>query len=130
MKMADNVTFIYVNLCGAILAEKRKGVLNFLKKKKYSIYFLQDTYFTKKEENYARNQWGIDCFFSSFSSESRGCAIMFNNNFDYKFHSKEADLDGNKLALDITINGKRMTLINTMVQVGIVPIFLLLLNQI
>ena len=37
---------------------------------------------------------------------------MFNNNFEYKLHSKEADLDGNKLVLDITINGKRMTLIN------------------
>ena len=42
MKMADNVTFISVNLRGAQLAEKRKDVLNFLKKKKYSIYFLQD----------------------------------------------------------------------------------------
>ena len=37
---------------------------------------------------------------------------MFNNNFENKLHSKEADLDGNKLVLDITINGKRMTLIN------------------
>ena len=112
MKMADNVTFISVNLRGAQLAEKRKDVLNFLKKKKYSIYFLQDTHFTKKQENYVRSQWGFDCFFSSFSSESRGCAIMFNNNFEYKLHSKEADLDGNKLVLDITINGKRTTLIN------------------
>ena len=35
MKMVDNVTFIiYVNLRGAQLAEKRKDVLNFMKKKK------------------------------------------------------------------------------------------------
>ena len=60
MKMADNVTFISVNLRGAHIAEKRKVVLNFLKKKKYSIYFLQDTHFTKKEENYVRSQWGYN----------------------------------------------------------------------
>ena len=110
--MAEKVTFVSVNLRGAQLAEKRKDVLNFLKQKRYSIYFLQDTHFTKREENYIRSQWGFECFFSSFSSESRGCAIMFNNNFEYKLHSKETDLEGNKLVLDITINGKRVTLIN------------------
>lgn len=112
MIMTDKVIFVSVNLRGVQLAEKRKDVLNFLKQRKYSIYFLQDTHFTKREENYIRSQWGFECFFSSFSSESRGCAIMFNNNFEYKLHSKEADLQGNKLVLDITINGKRMTLIN------------------
>ena len=112
MTMAEKVTFVSVNLRGAQLAEKRKDVLNFLKQKRYSIYFLQDTHFTKREENYIRSQWGFECFFSSFSSESRGCAIMFNNNFEYKLHSKETDLEGNKLVLDITINGKRVTLIN------------------
>ena len=110
--MADTVIFVSVNLRGAQLAEKRKDVLNFLKQKQYSIYFLQDTHFTKKEENYIRSQWGFECFFSSFSSESRGCAIMFNNNFEFKLHSKESDPEGNKLILDVNINGKRTTLIN------------------
>ena len=110
--MADKVIFVSVNLRGAQLAEKRKDVLNFLKQKQYSIYFLQDTHFTKKEENYIRSQWGFECFFSSFSSESRGCAIMFNNNFEFKLHSKESDPEGNKLILDVSINGKRTTLIN------------------
>ena len=50
--MTDLVTFVSVNLRGAQLAEKRKDVLNFLKQKRYSIYFLQDTHFTKQEENY------------------------------------------------------------------------------
>ena len=37
---------------------------------------------------------------------------MFNKYFDYKFHSKETDRNGNKTVLDIAINGQRMTLIN------------------
>lgn len=63
MIMTDKVTFVSVNLRGVQLAEKRKDVLNFLKQKKYSIYFLQDTHFTKREENYIRSQWGFECFF-------------------------------------------------------------------
>lgn len=110
--MADKVTFVSVNLRGAQLAEKRKDVLNFLKQKRYSIYFLQDTHFTKREEAYIRAQWGFECFFSSYSSEARGVSIMLNNNFEYKLHAQEADLEGNKLLLDISVNGKRMTLIN------------------
>lgn len=110
--MTEKVTFVSVNLRGAQLAEKRKDVLNFLKQKQFSIYFLQDTHFTKKEENYIRSQWGFDCYFSSYSSEARGVAIMLNNNFEFTLHEKVEDTEGNKLILDITINKKRMTLIN------------------
>jgi hypothetical protein len=28
--------------------------------------------------------WRFECFFSSFSSNSRGVAILFNNNFEFK----------------------------------------------
>ena len=37
---------------------------------------------------------------------------MLNNNFEFTLHDKVADPDGNKLILDITINNKRLTLIN------------------
>ena len=47
--MTENITFLSVNVCGLSSPEKIKDVLNFLKKKKYSICFLQDTHFTKKE---------------------------------------------------------------------------------
>ena len=110
--MTDKVTFISVSLQGAQCTEKRKDVLNFLKREKYSIYFLKDTHFTKRDENYIRTQWCFESFFSSFTSEARSVAILFNNNFEYKLHATETDSEGNKLILDITINGKRMTLIN------------------
>ena len=37
---------------------------------------------------------------------------MRNNYFDFTLHDKVADLDGNKLILNISINNKRLTLIN------------------
>lgn len=90
----------------------RRDTLHFLKSKNYSIYFLQDTHFTCKEENYIRAQWGYECYFSNFSSQSRGVAIFINNNFEYKIHGVDRDNNGNKLTLDITIEGIRLSLIN------------------
>lgn len=91
---------------------KRRDVLNFLKSKNYSVYFLQDTHFTAKEESYIRSIWGYECFYSNFTSQSRGVAILLNNNFEYKLNEVKKDDNGNKLILDITIENKRMKLIN------------------
>ena len=110
--MTENITFLSVNVCGLSFPEERKDVLNVLKKKKYSIYFLQDTHFTKKEENYIRSKWGFKCFISSVSSQSRGAAILFNNNFDYKLHNVQSDDDGNKLIVEMSIQEKKFSLIN------------------
>jgi hypothetical protein len=49
--------------------------------------------------------WGFDCFFSSFSSNSRGVSILFNNNFEYEILKEKRDLNGNYLALDVVIVG-------------------------
>ncbi|MCG7879939.1 MAG: endonuclease/exonuclease/phosphatase family protein [Candidatus Thiodiazotropha endolucinida] len=111
--MAHNtITFVSMNCQGLSGAFKRADTLNFLRSKKYSIYFLQDTHFTDKEENYIRTQWGFECYFSNFTSQSRGVAILFNNNFEFSIHNIIKDNNGNKLILDITIEGKRLTLIN------------------
>ena len=91
---------------------KRADTLNFLKSKKYSVYILQDTHFIDKEENYIRTQWGFECYFSNFASNSRGVAILFNNNFEFKVQNVERDDNGNRLILTIEIEGKLFTLIN------------------
>ena len=110
--MAEEITFCTLNCQGLGGREKRKDVLNFLKQKKYSIYCLQDTHFTGKEENYIRSQWGYEAYFSSFTSQARGVAIFINNNFEYKLHKIKTDREGNKIILDISIKEIRVTLIN------------------
>ena len=37
---------------------------------------------------------------------------MLNNNFEYEIHNEKRDSDGNFLALDITIEDNRTTIIN------------------
>ena len=92
--------------------DKRSDTFNFLKNKNHSVYFLQDTHFTTKEQNYIRTQWGFECYFSNYSSQSRGVAILFNNNFEFKVLKVTKDENGNKLILDMVIEGKNITLIN------------------
>ena len=92
--------------------DKRSDTFNFLRNKNHSVYFLQDTHFTTKEQNYIRTQWGFECYFSNYSSQSRGVAILFNNNFEFKVLKVTKDENGNKLILDMVIEGKNITLIN------------------
>jgi exonuclease III len=61
---------------------------------------------------YIQTQWGFKCIFSSYKSNSRGVAILFNNNFEYKLHNVKTDALGNYLLLDLTIEGERITLVN------------------
>ena len=61
-----------VNCQGLGNIEKRKDVYHFLKSQNYNIYCLQDIHFTSEIESSIRSMWGFDCFFSSFSSNSRG----------------------------------------------------------
>ena len=62
-------------------------------------------------ENDIRNEWGYEVYFNSFSSKSRGVAIILNNNLEVKVHKKMSDETGNLLALDLTIENKHTSLI-------------------
>ena len=110
--MQEQVTIASLNCQGLGGKGKRKDVLNFLKQKKYSIYCIQDTHFVKKEETFIRTQWGFECIFNSYNSQSRGVAILLNNNFEYKIHKTLRDNNGNLIIVNIEINNKRINLIN------------------
>jgi exonuclease III len=62
-------------------------------------------------EQNVRNEWGYEVYFNSFASNSRGVAVLFDNNFEFKIHEQIADSVGNLIALDMTIENKRISLI-------------------
>ena len=66
----------------------------------------------KKDETFIRTQWGFECIFNSYNSQSRGVAILLNNKFEYKIHKTLMDNNGNLIIVDIEINNKRISLIN------------------
>ena len=55
---------------------KRRYILNYLKQKNDDINIVVDTRFSKAVENKVKAEWGGHAFFSSFSSEARGVAIL------------------------------------------------------
>ena len=55
-------------------------------------------------------EWGFKGYFSCYNSNSRGVAILLNNNFEYKVYNTYIDEQGNYIALDIEISDLRFTL--------------------
>lgn len=110
--MVDTIKIATVNCQGLGTPSKRLDVLNFYKSKGYSIICLQDTHFTPELETCVATQWGYKCVFNSFCSSSRGVAVLFNNNFELQLHKEKKDDEGNLLALDLSIDNNRITLVN------------------
>ena len=92
-----SVKILSFNCRGLGGIDKRRDVLNFLKQKKFSIYLLQDTHFTANDFHLVRSIWGYEILVSPGRSDSRGVAILFNNNFEFKIKTINRDENGNFL---------------------------------
>ena len=82
----DELSVMSCNGQGLGNFRKRRDLFQYLRQKKCSVYFLQDTHFEPKMERQIRAEWGYECYFSSFNSQSRGVAILFSNTFDFKLY--------------------------------------------
>ena len=110
--MEGELKILTLNCRGLQGTKKRTNIFNFLKDKKHHIYCLQDTHFTKKDEQAIYSQWGGEFHCSYFSSNSRGVAILFDKHIDIKIKNSEIDPNGNFVILDLLLNGFRFTLAN------------------
>ena len=63
-------------------------------------------------ESYVKNEWGYKFFLAGLTSNKRGVMILLNNNFEHDIGRIVADPNGNFLILEITIKGKKITLVN------------------
>ena len=116
--MDDTLKLISINCQGLHTVEKRKDVFNYLRAKHCAVYLLQDTHFTKDQDIIIRSQWGVgeglrDCYCNSFKINSRGMAILFNNTkTNVIVHNQISSIHGNVLALYLSLNKQRFTLVN------------------
>ena len=76
------------------------------------IVFLQETHSSVNDENFWKNQWGEHAWFSSYSSNNRGVAILIRNSAAPKFHSLFSDPNGRFLIISVTINDLHLLLVN------------------
>ena len=63
-------------------------------------------------ENVVRSQWGFECIVAGQDSGSKGVAVLFKNNFEYKVHSVVKDDEDRCILNDIEMLNKRMTISN------------------
>ena len=95
-----------LNCIGLGSLEKRRDVLNYIKQKQFSIYFLQDTHFTEDDYEQIRAFWGYNIYISPGRSDARGTAILLNNNFEHHVKNELKDENGNYLILEINVCNK------------------------
>ncbi len=99
------INILSLNCQGIGRLPKRTDMFQYLKEKKYHIYCLQDTHFTPgDDEKLVRARWGNDCYFSSFRSNSRGVAVLFNGNLQYWTGGKTKFLLSARICLGRTGN--------------------------
>ena len=110
--MDSLLSFASMNCRGLGEAKKRRDVFHYLRNLHFSFYFLQDTHFHPSLETLIKNEWGNDVYFSSFSSNSRGVAILINNNIEFKILNTIKDIGGNYLVLHIKMFEREFLLIN------------------
>ena len=112
--MSNEISIVSLNCQGLGDLRKRRDVFHYIRQKKHSIYFLQDTHFSPKLEQYIKAEWGYTAFFSSKNSNSRGVAILFDNNFEFKVKGTYKDTEGNVLMVHvyITLMNKDILLVN------------------
>ena len=110
--MARDVTIQSMNCRGLADVEKRNDVLHYLKKKKYSIYCLQESHFSEEIHSLITSKWGYKTDFNSSTSSKKGLAILINNNFEFTFVKLVTDDKGVFMLLQLKINNQTFTLVN------------------
>ena len=106
------IVVLSVNCQGLRTFSKRTDVINYLKDKNPDILCLQDTHWLPEDQPEIRHLWGGECIVHGNKTNSRGVAILFGNNFQYKIEGIEKDDKGNMLSLNLKIDDLGLKLIN------------------
>ena len=91
---------------------KRKKVFNYLRNIGSDIIFLQETHCSDNDEKFWKNQWGEHAWFSNYSSNSKGVAILIRNSVPLVFKSIFKDPNGRFLIISVTIDNLPIILVN------------------
>ena len=101
--MAEILKIFCMNVRGLSTKEKRQDTFHWLKQKKMSIYCLTDVHADLHSQSNFSKDWNNSCIFSSYSSESRGVAILFGEDIEYKVLEVDRDNVGNLLMVKLMI---------------------------
>ena len=107
-----NLNISSFNAKGMADEKKRKEVFNWIREKKMNVYMLQETHFTKENENIIEAEWGFKYIFSNCSSQSCGVAFLFNNNFQFVIKNTVCDENGRYIICELELSNERIIVTN------------------
>ena len=88
---------------------KRREMFNWLRKKNYQIYMLQEVHCSENTIAVWSAEWGYKTLFSCCTSARGGVAILFNNNFNLQLQRSYSDPNGRVIICDIITDNKSVT---------------------
>ncbi|KAJ8026875.1 hypothetical protein HOLleu_31834 [Holothuria leucospilota] len=97
--MASEIKFSSLNCRGLHSADKRKDVFDYLKVRGSHIYCLQDVHWDSNMIATISTEWGGNCFIAPGTNNSRGVAILFNDNFNVTVTRIHCNSNGNLIAV-------------------------------
>ena len=102
--LGSSISVLSANCQGLRNYAKRLDVINYYKETHASIVCLQDTHWTEKDSKTIKTLWGNDIYLSGGQTNSRGVAILLNNNFEYEILKCRKDESGNLLNLILKLS--------------------------
>ncbi|KAL9985252.1 hypothetical protein ACROYT_G007630 [Oculina patagonica] len=100
----------FLNVRGLGDRLKRREMFNWLRRKKFSIYMLQEVHCSEFTIPVWSAEWGYKTIFSCCTSAKGGVAILFNNNFAFQLERTYVDPNGRFIICDITTDKKCVTI--------------------
>ena len=88
---------------------KRREMFNWLRKKNYQIYMLQEVHCSENTIAVWSAEWDYKTLFSCCTSARGGVAILFNNNFNLQLQRSYSDPNGRFIICDIITDNKSVT---------------------
>lgn len=110
--MAKVVKFTSFNVNGLNGPVKRKRVLDYLKKLKTEIVFIQESHLTKTEHQKLKREWVGQVYASSFNSKARGAVILLHKNLPFSIGKPISDPAGRYVLIQGNMYSETWTLLN------------------
>ena len=111
--LSNTITVLSANCRGLADLHKCRDVLNYLQSLKADILCLQDTHWTKSELRKIKSIWNHECLINGLHTNSRNVTILFSNKFEYNIENIIEDINGNLIAVNMTIsNDLKLLLVN------------------
>ena len=105
--------FVTWNVKGLGRLVKRKQILEYLNKQRADIIFLQETHLLPVDHDRLKSGWVGKVFHSSYTTNSRGVAILIRKNVPFMLEETKSDSNGRFILVKGLLDQTEVVLLNS-----------------